>query len=626
MERRLAAILAADVVGYSRLMGVDESGTLTQLMAHRNEFIDPTIAAHRGRIVKLMGDGALVEFASVVDALACAVDIQRGMKERNQDQPAPQRIEFRIGINLGDVIVEGDDIYGDGVNVAARLEGLAEPGGVCISDSVRTAVGHKLPLDYEFLGEQQVKNIAEPVRAYRTQLQVGAELPKSVVASESVKKTKSRPLIVGAALAVVVIGVLLSWLKPWVSEIEPAADDWMVRPLTEKPSIAVLPFNNLSGDPEQEYFADGMTDDLITDLSKVSGLFVIARNSTFAYKGQSPDVRQVAQDLGVRYVIEGSVRRAGDKVRINAQLIDATSGGHVWAERFDGSMADVFSLQDNVNERIVSALAVNLTADDRKRLAGPRTANPDAYDVLLRGLEFYQRFNQEDNLRARELFNKAATLDDSYARAHANIGLTYASEVNFNWTDRRDESARLGIEHASRAFALNQNIPQIYMTRSFLHLAQRDHGAAMVDAQKLVELYPNYADSHTALAFVSIYTGELELGLEAIARAKRLNPRYSYIYLAVEGHLNFLKGEYENAVALYEEALERNPVFDRGLLLFAAALAHMGNTEDAAWAIAEALSIRPDLTLGDERRDANYKRPEDLKRYLEGLRRAGLPE
>ncbi len=307
MERRLAAILSADVVGYSRLMGVDESGTLARLMAHRNEFIDPTIAAHRGRIVKLMGDGALVEFASVVDAMACAVDIQRGMQQRNQDQAAQQRIEFRIGINLGDVIVEGNDIYGDGVNVAARLEGLAETGGVCVSDSVRTAVGSKLPLDYEFLGEQQVKNITEPVHAYRARLQTGAVLP-ALAEAQPKKASKVRWAIGAAVVAAVIGGGLLAWLQPWAPEFGPVSDNQVALPQQDKPSIAVLPFNNMSGDPEQEYFADGMTDDLITDLSKVSGLLVIARNSTFAYKGTAPDVRQVSRDLGVKYVLEGSMR------------------------------------------------------------------------------------------------------------------------------------------------------------------------------------------------------------------------------------------------------------------------------------------------------------------------------
>jgi TolB-like protein/class 3 adenylate cyclase len=366
MERRLAAILAADVVGYSRLMEADEADTLAALKGHRKELIDPEIAAHSGRMVKLMGDGALVEFSSVVDALACAVAIQKAMRERNQGAPEDRRIDFRIGVHLGDIIVEGEDLYGDGVNVAARLEGLAEPGGVCISQQTYDHIGTKLDLGYEDLGEQQVKNIARSVRAYRVVLDGAA--PRQALTAK--RRGPSALQVLGSAgvIALIGAGLGLGLWRPWAPDIEPVPVERMAFPLPEKPSIAVLPFDNLGGDPEQDYFTDGITEDLITDLSKVSGLFVIARHSSFAYKGKGVDVRDIAQDLGVRYVLEGSVRRAGDQVRINAQLIDATTGGHLWAERYDGALTDVFALQDQVTRQIVAALSVTLTPDEQEAI------------------------------------------------------------------------------------------------------------------------------------------------------------------------------------------------------------------------------------------------------------------
>ena len=367
MERRLAAILAADMVGYSRLMSADEAGTLARQQAYLAEVIEPGIAEYRGRIVKTTGDGLLAEFPSVVDALRCAVNIQLAMTDRESEVPAETRIAYRIGINLGDIIGEGDDIFGDGVNIAARLEGLAEPGGICVSRTVYNQVKGKVASGFEDLGEHQVKNIPEPLHVFRVHMEPEA--------AGAVHGKSQRPAawkwIAGAGLAAVLVaatGIGL-WLEPWSERVEPAATERMAYPLPDKPSIAVLPFTNMSDDSAQEYFADGMTEDLITDLSKISGLFVIARNSSFSYKGQQVKVRQVAEDLGVRYVLEGSVRRVGEQVRINAQLIDATTGGHLWAERYDGSLADIFGLQDQVARKIVAVLAVQLTAGEQNRVA-----------------------------------------------------------------------------------------------------------------------------------------------------------------------------------------------------------------------------------------------------------------
>ena len=626
MDRRLAAILAADVVGYSRLMGMDESGTLARLMAHRKEFIDPTIATHRGRIVKLMGDGALVEFASVVDALACAIDIQRGMQERNRDEPEEQRIEFRIGINLGDVIVEGDDIYGDGVNVAARLEGLAEPGGICISEAVHTATGNKLPLDYDDIGEQQVKNIAKPVRVYRARLQIGAELPKSAAVSIPTKRPKVRPLIVSAAVVLVVMGMLLTWLNPWAPEIEPAPHDQIALPQQQKPSIAVLPFNNMSGDPAQEYFVDGMTDDLIIDLSRVSGLFVISRNSTFAYKGTAPDVRQVSRDLGVKYVLEGSMRRAGDMVRINAQLIDASTGGHVWAERFDRKLTDVFALQDEVSRKIVSALAVQLTTDEEQQFSQAAQANPEAYDLLLRGLEQFRRFTRETNAAARELFKRAITHDPDFARAYADVALTHGIDIQFGWSEQSEELFAEAFAYAEKALQLDPTLRQGYFVLANLYLASKQHDKAIDVGRKTVTLHPNYADGYAQFAQVLIHAGRPQDGLDTLGKAMTLNPRYAFFYTWIEGHAHMLMRQYDQAISAFKKVIEKNAHFPGAHLTLASLYGNLGDIEEAKWEAAEILSLRPDFSLTEEKTRVPYKRSVDLEYYIAGLRKAGLPD
>jgi adenylate cyclase len=382
----------------------------------------------------------------------------------------------------------------------------------------------------------------------------------------------------------------------------------------------------MSGDPEQEYFADGITEDLTTDLSRISGLFVVARNSSFAYKGQSVDVRTVSEELGVRYVLEGSVRRSGDQIRINAQLIDASSGGHLWAERFDGTMADVFKLQDRVNRRIVAALEVSLTAADERRFDRIETTSPDAYDLMLRGIEEYNRFTGENLALARALFEQAARLDPGYARAYANIALTYATEVNFQWTADREESIRLGLEYAGKALALDDSIPQIYLTRSILYLSQRQHQAALEAAQRTVEVHPNYADGQATLAFIQSYSGKLDEALESLDRAMQINPQGTGVYLAIKGRILFLMRRYDEAIRVLEVALDRNPAFDRIHMHLAAALAELGRLEDAAWSVEEALAISPNLSLARERRESLYLEQSDIDHYIEALRKAGLPQ
>jgi adenylate cyclase len=617
MERRLAAILAADVVGYSRLMGEDEAGTLAALKTHRAELIDPKIAQHNGRTVKLMGDGALVEFASVVDAVECAVDIQRNTIARNAGVQEEKRIEFRIGINLGDVIVEGDDLYGDGVNVAARLEGLAEHGGICISGTAYDQLGKKIKVGYEYLGEQWVKNIREPVRAYKVLMEPDA------VGKVVGDRRRTRPLsrharLVGALAALIAIVSVVGW---WQFG-KPTAH----LPVSDKPSIAVLPFDNMGGNPEQEYFADGITEDLITDISKISGLFVIARNSSFAYRNRSVDVREVARELGVRYVLEGSVRRAGDQMRINAQLIDADTGGHLWAERYDGAIADVFALQDKVTRQIVSALAVTLTPEEERGLSQATKVDPAAYDLFLQGQMRFTRYAREPNGEAVGFFERAIALDPAFARAHAGLALTLATAVIWGWTDEPEAASERATKHASAALALDPTIPQIHFASATIHSANRRMGEGVTEMRKAVSLDPNYADGYAAMGHYLCYLGRASEGLQAIQKAVSLNPRHGIIYTWVQGNCRFVLGEDAAAIALLENVLEQNPAHVGARLLLIAIYGQLGRYDDAEWEVAEMLAANPDFSLAAEAKRSRYQRTEDLNRYVEGLRKAGLPE
>ena len=623
MERKLTAILAADVVGYSRLMEIDEAGTLAALKSHRADLIDPEIAKWRGRIVKLMGDGALVEFASVVNAVSCALAIQEGIAGRNESLPEDRRIAFRIGVHLGDVMIEGDDIYGDGVNVAARLEGLAEPGGICISQQAFDQVETKLDLAYEDLGEQRVKNLARPVRTYR--LRSGGEVSPEPVATK--RRGLSVNQIIGSAVVVlfIVAGLMLGWWQPWVSEEEPASVEHMALPLPDKPSIAVLPFTNLSNEPSEQYFADGMTEDLITDLSKVSGLFVIARNSVFTYKGRAVKIQQVAEELGVRYVLEGSVRRAGGQVRINAQLIDATTGGHLWAERYDGTLDDVFALQDEVSRKIVSALAVTLTPDEQQR-SNQAQASPEAYDLLLRGLERFRRFTREANVEAREYFERAVEVDPDFARAHADIALTHAEDIFHGWSESPERSSRLALEKAQYALTLDDNSRVAHFALAFTYLNMMRYDEALAANQRVLELNPNHAEGHAQRGLILSHVGRPAEALEAIRIAMRLDPRHPFFYVWILGQAQFLLKQTEEAIAQFEKSIESNPDFAIGHLMLASAYAHVGRIEDAQWEAEEILVLLPDFTLTAEREKAAYKDPAHLEYYLEGLRKAGLPE
>jgi TolB-like protein/class 3 adenylate cyclase len=489
LERRLAAILAADVAGYTALMGADEAGTLERLTSLREDFLEPLIADHHGRVVKLMGDGILVEFASVVDAVACALSWQTGVAERDG------ALKFRIGINLGDVIVEGEDIHGDGVNVASRLEGLAETGGICLSgDAYRQARG-KVEATFGDLGEQTLKNVTEPVRVYQCLLdKPAAEQTRQHIASAG--RSVSRPVLAGGLALLVVAAGVAFWQRPWEPREEPASVEAMAFPLPDKPSIAVLPFNNMSEDASQEYFADGMTEDLITDLSKISGLFVISRNSSFSYKGHRVKVRQVAEELGVRYVLEGSVRRAGKEVRINAQLIDATTGGHLWAERYDGTLEDIFDLQDKVTAQIVAALKISLTGEEVAEQERHQTENAAAHDAYLQGWALYKLGTLEDFKRALPLLSTAVERDPGYSQAHAALAALYMDIVDRGWAFdfgmpslRAEEFANKHLEEALKrptplAYAVSARMMWSYGLAD-LALAEAEQAIRPTGQQKL---------------------------------------------------------------------------------------------------------------------------------------------
>jgi adenylate cyclase len=579
MERRLAAILAADVVGYSRLIGVDEEGTLERLKAHRRELIDPKIAEHQGRIVKTMGDGVLVEFASAVKAVRCAIELQHGMVDRNADVPQEHRIEFRIGINPGDVIVEEGDIYGDGVNVAARLEGIAEPGAVYISRAVRDFIRDKPEIALEDLGERPLKNIATPVQVFR----IGA--PDRAVGAPHAGPP----------------------------------------PVPHKPSIAVLPFTNMSGDAEQEYFSDGMTEDLITDLSKVSGLFVIARNSSFIYKGRSVKVQEIGRDLGVRFVLEGSIRKAGNRVRITAQLIDAGSGGHLWAERFDRDLTDIFSTQDEVVEKIVGALAVTLTQVEEQRLHRRDTGSVEAYESWLRAREMLARGTRESVVQARALHRRAIEIDPNFARPHAGLAFAAIADYASGWALEPAQALDEAERWARRALELNDQEPVSHMALGNVLLWRRNHEGALAEFRRMIALDPNGAQGHASRGLALMYAGQAAEALESITTAMRLDPHYPPIVLHFLAQANFSLGHYEAAARQLADRIARTPGTDASRMLLASCYGHLGRAEDARVAWAELLQVNPDFSLMQRARVLPYKDAGDFQRIAEGLAKAGLP-
>ena len=627
-RRRLTAILVADVVGYSRLMGEDESGTVATLREHRTELLEPKAKQYNGRIIKLMGDGVLMEFDSVVDAVTFSVDTQGAIQERNADLPEQRKVLYRVGINIGDVIVEGDDIYGDGVNVAARLESLSETGGVCIAGSARDQIRDKLDLNLEDLGAVEVKNIARPVPAFRVVMDSkAADLRTPVLQSVAEPVHRSRTMIFGAAigLAVLAVGAGL-WSYTRQHDVKPTTVAKLIQPLTEKPSIAVLPFVNMSGDKAQEYFSDGITEDIMIGLSKIGGLLVVARNSSFAYKGKATSTRQIGRELNVRHILEGSVRKSGNRVRITAQLVDVSTGRQLWAERYDRKMSDIFAVQDEVRTKIVSALAVKLSADDSIRLRRSKNVDPDAYELLLRGLEALRRYSPGTNEEAREFFKKAAAIDPGYARAHANIAYTHIMDVFSGYTKEPARSLELAKQSLTAAMQQDSKISQIYLTQSDLFRIQRRYDKSLAAARKAIQLDPNSDSGYIALAFTLNYMGRHKEGLSSVDIALRLDPNASVFHFFAKAMALFHLERYGEAASALTKLVQRNPQFLRGRLLLAATYGQLGRTSDAEWEAMEATSLLDGLSIAQQRKIIPYKRQADVNRYLEGLRKAGLPE
>jgi adenylate cyclase len=545
MERKLAAILSTDVKGYSRLMGKDEGATIHTLTAYRT-LMATLVQQHRGRVVDSPGDNLLAEFASVVEAVQCAVAIQRELRLRNAELPLQRRMEFRIGINLGDVIMEGERIYGDGVNIAARLEGLAEAGGLCISGIVYDQIKTKLALGYEDLGPQAVKNIAEPVRVYRVQLEPGAVVPAAHEQEAKAVGEAGRLLPQQGSAArrvfawswrkgvLALVGLLLllgGGVTVWHLSLRPSSPARVVPAekaptvaVPETPSIVVLPFVNLSSDPEQEYFSDGITEDLTSRLSKLAGLTVISRNTAFTYKGKAVKVQEVSKELGIRYVLEGSVRKAGDQVRITAQLIDATMDQHLWAERYDRPLTGIFALQDALVQKIVTTLQLQLTVRERGYLVR-KTENVEAYDVFLRGAAYYTRGTREANAQARQLFEQAVALDPTYAEAYAFLAGTYRQEWNSRWTQDPQMLGR-AFELAQQARALDDTLPTAHVVFSWIHWEKLQYEQALAEAERVIALEPSNAHGYAMQGEMLRSMGRPEEAVRSIEKAMRLNPRH----------------------------------------------------------------------------------------------------
>jgi len=626
MKRRLAAILALDVVGYSRLMGADEAGTLSALNKHRRELIEPKARQYDGRTVKLMGDGALMEFASAVDAVAFAVEIQCAMRERNKAVPKNRRIIYRAGINIGDIIIEGDDIFGDGVNIAARLEGLAEPGGVCVALNVFDQVKGKLDLTFKPLGKRKVKNIVEAISIYRVEIDAKAEqLATAVPTGGPVRKLQAGYAAAVAALLLLAAGII--WWQPWQTGTQKApAQQTATLPRITKPVIAVLPFDNISRDPQQDYFSDGITGDVITDLSQISGLFVIARNTMFTYKGNPVKVQQIARELRAGYVLEGSVQKVGNRVRINAQLIDAHTGHHLWAERYDRELRDVFALQDEVVRKIVAALSVKLRPSEKEQLSRSAQAHPEAYDMLLRGLEKYRRFTRETLAESQEFFKRAIALDPNFARAHADLALSHIIAVELGLSDEPKASTREAIRIAQHALSLDDTVREVHFVLSNIYRTLKRHDDAIAAARQAITLDPNYADGYAQLALDLNYAGKPDEGLAAIKHAMRLNPRHPFFYVWILGQSYYLLGRHEEAAEQFVRVTKSNPDFTVAHKMLAATYSELGRSDDAEWAAAELETLIPNYSLEQEVASAPYKDPAVFRRYIDGLRKAGLQD
>ena len=586
VERKLAAIFAGDVAGYSRLMGVDEERTLHQLKAHRKDLVDPKITEHRGHIVKTTGDGMLVEFVSVVDAVRCAVEIQRGMLERNVDVPADRRIEFRIGINVGDIISDDNDIYGDGVNVAARLEALAEPGGIFVSRNVHDQVRDKLSFGFEDMGEQMVKNIARPIGIHRVSL------------AESTTEAS-----LGA---------------PTTAKPERAA--------SQRPSIAVLPFANMSGDPEQEYFADGISEDIITGLSKLRWFFVIARNSSFIYKGKSIDIKRVARELGVRYVLEGSVRKGGNRLRITAQLIDAETGNHIWADRYDGDLTDVFALQDAITEKVVAAIEPKLLQAEGIRSQSHSPEDLGAWEMVSQANSLFWRLTKAEGEAAIAILKQAVERYPDYAPAHSMLAFMMLVSAYVGWASgERQSQVKQAAALATRAAELDDSDPWAYFALGYVAYTMRRTDKAIEEFQRAIDLNPNFAAAHSYLSLALALAGQSDQAITHAEQAIRMSPHdpQNAVCFTALAAAHYQAGRYGEAVSFGRKALQQRSGWAPGHRIFCASLAQAGQIDEARTELDQLKELHPDISIAWIEKHVPYTAG-PMAKFLEGMRKAGL--
>ena len=624
-KRKLTAIFSADVEGYSRLMRDDEDATIRTLTEYRTA-MTKLIQQYRGRVVDSPGDNVLAEFGSVVDAINCAVEIQRELAERNADLAYHRQMQFRIGVNSGDVVEEGERIYGDGVNIAARVEGLAEGGGICISGTVYDSIEGKLGLEFEYLGEHEVKNIDKPIRVYRVLSFPGAAAHRVVKAKKAVGRTWRN--VVVAVAAVLVVGAALAvwryYLRPSRPILEVANVEAMAYPLPDRPSIAVLPLTNMSGDPEQEYFSDGLTEEIITALSKAGNMFVIARNSTFTYKGKAVKVKQVAEEMGVRYVLEGSVRKVGDRVRITAQLIDALKGHHLWAERYDRDLKDIFAVQDEITIKILTALRVKLTEGEQARMYAKGTDNLEAYLRWLKTRDLFHRLSKDDNVLARKLAEEAIALDPDYAAAYATLGWTHVLDARIGWSDSLKQSLVRAEELAKKALSLDDTLPNARRLQGFIYLMKRQYDEAIVEQERTVTLNPNWADAHAFLGMALVFACRPEEAIESLKKAIRLNPVPPSYYFVKLGRAYRMTEQYEEAIDSYKKALHLSPKNLFAHVELAATYILLGREEKASSAAAEVLRLHPKFSIERYAKGVPFKEQSETERLINALRKAGL--
>jgi len=620
-KRKLSAILSADVKGYSRLMADDEEATVRTINAYR-EVITNLIQAYNGRVVDAKGDNVLAEFPSVVDAVRCAVEIQKELKARNSKLPENRRMQFRLGINLGDVIEEDETMYGDGVNVAARLEGLADTGGICISGTAYDQVKNKLTLGYEYLGEQIVKNIPEPVRAYKVLM--GPEYVGKVIGEKRPKQKLWRWAAV-AILLIIVAGTWVIWnfyFRP--PPIEPASVERMAYPLPEKPSIAVLPFVNMSEDSKQEYFSDGITENIITGLSKVGDLFVIARNSSFTYKGKQVKVQKVSEDLGVRYLLEGSVMKSGDRVRITAQLIDAVKGHHMWAERYDRNMDDIFSVQDEITMKILNSLHVTLTK--KLNVIAHDTKNLNAYLKVSEGMAYLWRNTKKDNVRAKELYQQAIALDPDYIWPQITLAWAHFHDARFGWVDSPGDSIKKAFTLTKNALARNDELDLAHSLLGILYMMKKDFEKAIAECERGVALNPNGSDTMMTLGAILSSAGRWEEGAKWLEKSIRHEPFPTIVYFYWLGRAYVMLTRYDEAVTQFEKAHQTSPESPLPFIGLAIAYGLSDREEKAQKAAKEIIRINPKFSIATYANTLPYKNQSDKDTWIKGLRKAGFPQ